>query len=139
MMTHTVEYALRILSRLAKTPGVWSSGQALSKETGVPMNYLQKILGQLVKNGHVESQKGWGGGFMLNDKALSTPIISVVEIFEGKKELGGCALGGGKCNLKAPCPLHDYWSSINDSYRNMLRNVTFGDLAGSKFGPGKKA
>jgi Rrf2 family transcriptional regulator, iron-sulfur cluster assembly transcription factor len=132
MISHTVEYALRILSYLAQRPDEWASGQAIANETHVPMNYLLKILNRLKKNGLVESQKGWGGGFMLKSKKLRTPIFEVVELFDGKKEANGCLFGGGKCDDKYPCPLHGYWSLINDSYRNMVKDITFGNLAETK-------
>lgn len=129
MISHTGRYALRILGFLAGHPGEWVQGTAIAEETGIPANYLSKILNQLRKRGFVLSQKGWGGGFMLAEGALERPILAVLETVEGPRPEGECLFGLARCDAQNPCPLHDYWEKIQDTYEAMMLSVRIGDLA----------
>ena len=63
MYSRTTRYAFHLLGTLARRRDELVSGEELAGLTGIPANYLSKILNQLRKSGFVESQKGWGGGF----------------------------------------------------------------------------
>ena len=84
MISQTGRYALRILGHLADRTGQWIQGREIAAATGIPANYLAKILNQLRKRGLVSSQKGWGGGFLLRDQALGVPIAEVLELIDGR-------------------------------------------------------
>lgn len=128
MISQTVKYALRILGYLADHPGEWIQGEQIASSTGIPANYLSKILNQLRKRGIVSSQKGWGGGFFLEEDALTTPIAEVVELFDGKRVQDACVFGLGQCDSEDPCPLHPHWEAISKNYEAMLDAVTLRDL-----------
>ena len=128
MISQTVKYALRILGYLAEHPGTWLQGEQIAKDTGIPANYLSKILNQLRKRRLVQSQKGWGGGFLLEGKALSAPIAEVVELFDGRQEQDLCVFGLGACDAEDPCPLHHHWEAISKGYAEMLNSITISDL-----------
>ena len=128
MVSQTGRYALRILGYLADRPDQWVQGVQVASDTGIPANYLSKILNQLRKRGFVLSQKGWGGGFLFKDQASKIPIAQVLDLFEGPKERGQCLFGLGECDSKNPCPLHEHWEKIQQSYEDMLDTITVGDL-----------
>jgi Rrf2 family protein len=128
MISQTVKYALRILGYLADHPGEWIQGDQIARATSIPSNYLSKILSQLRKRGLVQSQKGWGGGFVLDARALRVPIAEVVELFDGKRVERSCLFGLGSCDPDHPCPLHTYWERISKSYDKMLSVTTIADL-----------
>ena len=79
MVSQTGKYALRILGYLADHPGQWVQGSQIASETGIPANYLSKIMNQLRKRGFILSQKGWGGGFLFKDEASRVPIVQARE------------------------------------------------------------
>jgi Rrf2 family transcriptional regulator, iron-sulfur cluster assembly transcription factor len=128
MISQTIRYALRIVGFLADHQGQWVQGREIAKATGIPANYLSKILNQLRKAGLVDSQKGWGGGFFIGDAALRTPIAEVLVALEGRRENGNCIFELRKCDADNPCPLHGYWERIRGEYDAMIRSVTIGDL-----------
>jgi Rrf2 family iron-sulfur cluster assembly transcriptional regulator len=128
MVSQTGKYALRILGYLADRPERWVQGKIIATETGIPANYLSKILNQLRKRGLVQSRKGWGGGFLLRSDALPAPISEVVELFEGRKEGKDCIFELRKCDSANPCPLHKRWEPIRGDYDGMLQSITIGDL-----------
>jgi Rrf2 family transcriptional regulator, iron-sulfur cluster assembly transcription factor len=128
MVSQTGRYALRILGYLADHRGQWVQGREIAGATGIPANYLGKILNQLRKAGYVLSQKGWGGGFMLKEASSGRPIIGVVELFEGKVDNDQCVFELRKCSSESPCPLHQHWQKVKVEYAAMLSSVAVSDL-----------
>lgn len=130
MTSQTVRYALQILGYLRSRGKDRVRGDEIAAATGIPANYLSKILNQLRKAGIVDSQKGWGGGFVLRRETLRRPLTDIVAIFEGRAALGvqECAFGLSRCDKSDPCPLHPFWENIRAKYDEMLRKTTIGDL-----------
>jgi Rrf2 family protein len=128
MISQTGRYALRILGHLADRTGEWTQGREIAAATGIPANYLAKILNQLRKRGLVESQKGWGGGFLLREAALAVPIAEVLDLIDGRHDDRGCVFELRDCDPERPCPLHERWARVQEALRDMVRSVTIGDL-----------
>ena len=132
MVTHTGRYALRILGFLVDRPGERALGRDIARETGIPANYLSKILNQLRKAGFVRSQKGWGGGFLLDGRATRQPIADVLRLFEGRRDTDACVFELRACDANNPCPLHHHWDRVRREYDGMLNSVSVGDLRHAK-------
>jgi len=132
MVSQTTRYALQILGYLAGRRDERVPGDEIADATGIPSNYLSKILNQLRKSGMVDSQKGWGGGFTLRAEALKHPISDVMAIIEGSGATlrNDCLFGLPSCDCENRCPLHPYWESIRETYHTMLNEVHVADLAG---------
>jgi Rrf2 family protein len=124
----TARYALRILGYLAERPGQWVLGRDIAAATGIPANYLSKILSQLRKRRIVASQKGWGGGFRLEPASARVPIREVLEVFDGRSHAGACIFELKDCDAEHPCPLHEHWERVRAEYDEMLNSVTVGSL-----------
>jgi len=135
MVNQTTRYALHIMSHLARNDGALVSGETVAREIGVPANYLSKILNQLRKSGFVEARKGWGGGFRIKHDSLARPLEELVQVFEGETPSGlpVCIFGLPECDSENPCPLHTQWAGIRDSFTEMLRTMTVGDLRDELF------
>jgi Rrf2 family protein len=132
MVSRTGKYALRILGYLADHPDKRVQGKEIAAETSIPANYSSKILNQLRKRGLIQSQKGWGGGFLLDPQALAVPIAEVLELFEGRREAQACIFEFRKCDTSNPCPLHGHWERIRGAYEGMLGTTSIGDLRTKK-------
>ena len=128
MISQTGRYALRILAYLADHPGHWIQAGQIASETGIPANYLSKILNQLRKRGFVSSQKGWGGGFLIREEAGQAPLTAVLDLFDGPKEKGQCIFGLRKCDAETPCPLHEQWAQIQSAYNELIQLKTVSNL-----------
>lgn len=128
MFSQTSRYALRTLGYLAANRDRWVLAREIAEGTGIPSNYLSKILAQLGKRGFVTSRKGWGGGFRMKGTAGGVAISKVLETFDGKRDRDACAFGLGRCDSEDPCPLHPHWERVRDEYDRMLRRVTLRDL-----------
>lgn len=131
MVSQTVRYALQILGYLVVNSGRRVRGDEIAKATGIPSNYLSKILNQLRKHGIVDSRKGWGGGFVLRAGAAERSIGDILSIFEGAGSRGSpqeCLFGLPDCDAEHPCPLHPYWEKIRETYGEMLRDTSISKL-----------
>jgi len=131
MLTRTATHALGVLRRLARDPDARMSADALARETGIPRNYLSKILNQLRKHRIVDGEKGWGGGFRLRARALDRPIREIVEIFDGAGAGidAHCIFGFARCRAAKPCALHPFWQRIRNVRDEMFTKTTVRDLA----------
>ena len=137
MISRTTEYALNVLRYLARDPGLRVPTQTLAKETGVPANYLSKILSQLRKRNVVEGKKGWCGGFRLLPNALDLPIRDITDIFEkhfARTLAERCIFGLGECDGANPCALHFQWERVRRERDAMLATNKVRDLLRNKLG-----
>jgi len=57
--------------------------QSISKEYGIPLEYLLKILQQLVKANVLRSKRGPRGGFSLARPAKKITLLNVIEAVDG--------------------------------------------------------
>ncbi len=141
MIGRTTRYAFQILGFLAGRQDERVSGGQIAKATGIPANYLSKILNQLRKSGFVDSRKGWHGGFRLRPVAGQRTVRDVVAVIEGGPgdDEPECVFGFPQCDPSCPCSLHDYWERIHDEYEAMLDRTQVDDLAQSRRGSRARA
>ncbi len=131
MLSATSEYALRALTRLAQLPrGDAILGRDLAKATGVPSQYLAKIMLALRNAGLVLATRGTGGGYMLLRPADAIHLIDVVSLFEGPSTWPHCLLRGDKkCTSANPCAAHSHWGKVRDGYLEFLEHTTLNDIS----------
>lgn len=130
MVSRTTRYALIIVGHLVNRQDAWCPVKEIAEETGVPANYLSKILNRLAKEGVVDSLKGWGGGFRIRPEVLGRPIVEILRVVEGRAPGGlqPCIFGFPECDDTAPCPLHDQWKEVCQSYDRMMEGTTIASL-----------
>lgn len=128
MISRTGSYALRILSFLALQPPGMVQTSLIATATGIPANYLGKILNGLRKAGLVEGRKGWGGGFRLREEAAHKALTEVLAPFSGPGTEMVCLFGPGPNSPSNPCHLHERWEAADDQLRRFLSGTTVADL-----------
>lgn len=95
-----------------------------------PEAYTSKILQQLVRNKIINSDKGPGGGFSLDEEKLQVVTLSsIVFAIDGSNVYSGCGLGLKQCNEKKPCPVHYEFKVIRENLKQMLESTTVQSLA----------
>jgi len=128
-LTQTAEYALRAVAWIAlKSPRDPVLARDLSEGTRIPGQYLSKILRRLVLAGILESRKGRGGGFTLArppDQILFREILQAVDAYPLEDR---CAFGWGTCDPHNPCPLHDSWTRMSESFREWAATTTLAEV-----------
>ena len=110
MVSRTEEYALRAAVCLARRYGAGTvRARDMARATGIPANYLSKILHQLAKAGVVISERGRSGGFKLAAPPSTVVLASVVAPFEPQVQRSRCLLGLPECSDSNPCGAHERW------------------------------
>ncbi len=78
-----VDYAVRAAAELASGGEGPIKGETLSKAQGIPLKFLENILGELKHAGIVRSQRGTEGGYWLARPADEIKIADVIRAVEG--------------------------------------------------------
>jgi Rrf2 family protein len=140
MISTTSEHALRALVRLACCEdGSLLGGKEMAAELDIPPNYLSKVLLTLRNAGTIDTTRGQGGGYRLIKDPKDIPLIDVVELFEGISTRPHCFLGEKPvCSDEDPCPAHQYFKRIRESYIRYLEKTTIFMLAKNKTSETKK-
>jgi len=129
MLSKTTLYMLKALSVLGKLPpGSYLGANAVALKTGIPMNYLGKMLRQLAKSGYVVSQKGLGGGFRISSPPDKITLLEIIETTEHEELLTSCFWGNPKCSEESPCPMHEKWKAIVELTSSTFQQTTIADI-----------
>lgn len=128
LLNLTAVYGLRAMATLTGLgPGESLNAAELSERTGVPQQYLSKVMRKLVVGRLVRSQRGRGGGFSLMRSPGSISVRDVLAAIDVDFE-GACAFGFGECDPVHPCALHPIWSRLKDGLDQWVNGSTLADL-----------
>lgn len=105
MISQTAEYALRATVFLAGQELMPRTTLEIAAATQVPAGYLAKVMQNLSRAGVVKSQRGLGGGFILNDAADKLTVLAVINAVDPIKRYPECPLGIPSHGRRL-CPLH---------------------------------
>ncbi len=129
MVSRTEEYALRAAVCLARHYGGGSvRARDMARTTGIPANYLSKILHKLAKAGVVVSERGRTGGFRLGQPPRDVLLATVVAPFEPQVQRTRCLLGLAECSDSNPCGAHEKWKVIKEATLDFLCNTSLADV-----------
>lgn len=134
MLSTTTEYALRALIELARqTPGVLLAGRDLAASTGIPANYLSKVLSTLRHAGLIQASRGLSGGYQLGRVPKEIRLVDVVELFEGVRCRPACILDRKKpCADETACPAHRRFRRVRETYVRFLEETSIAAITGNK-------
>lgn len=127
-LTKTSEYAIRVLTLLAKSPRSVISTRQINETLDIPYKYLGKLMRKLAAHGFVTTVQGTRGGQVLAHDPYEIQLSDIVFAIEGNDYLDRCLLGFPECNDDNPCMLHDRWIKLKTEidaflYHNTLRDI----------------
>lgn len=126
MLSQTVEYALRAMSRLALLAGAHATGDDIARATGVPRGYLSKVMRDLVRAGLVKSFRGLHGGFALARTPESISILDIVNAVAALRRIECCPLDNPlELNL---CPLHRCLDDVRSHFERRFECTTLASV-----------
>lgn len=132
-----VEYACIAVLELANQFG---AGEPVRLRTitaahGIPSPFLVQIMLQLKAAGLVESTRGSAGGYQLTRDPSTITLAQVKDIIAGP---ASDLVSNLKDETSAARVLMDAWKRIDDAERDLLSEVTFGELVERVRGPTEK-
>jgi len=129
-ISRETDYATRVVLHLAcLDPGARVSIAEISRLRLLPVPFVRRMVGRLVKVGVLRSSRGSGGGVSLARPAADISLLDVVEATEGAIALNICVASRKACVLAEACPGHDAWSAATRVLVQHLASVRFDALA----------
>ena len=124
----TTDYALRVLSSMARDQErLWRVDDIFQK-TAVPYRYLRKLMTSLAADGIIVSIQGKNGGYRLSKPSAQITLLDIVNIVDPEFLKCKCFFGFDSCALETSCVMHDKWIAIQNSVIETLSQTTLGEL-----------
>lgn len=130
-LSKMTDYAVVVLSRMARSRGALLSAGNLAEKTNLPEPTVAKILKLLAKQELIESVRGVSGGYRLERGAQDIPVTAIIAAIEGPIALTSCVEDShDSCALQGVCAMNGRWNPVNRALRLALDNVTLADMTG---------
>jgi Rrf2 family protein len=127
------DYAVRAAVELAAAPNERPiKAEAIATTQGIPLNFLENILGELRHAGIVRSQRGFEGGFRLARPAEEVTIADIIRAVEGPL---ASVRGGPPEDSSYPgaaSELPRVWIAVRKNLREVVEHVTVADVANGR-------
>jgi Rrf2 family protein len=124
------DYAVRAAVELAAAPKEKPvKAETIATTQGIPLNFLENILGELRHAGIVRSQRGFEGGFRLARPAEKVTIADIIRAVEGPL---ASVRGGPPEDSNYPgaaSQLPRVWIAVRKNLREVVEHVTVADVA----------
>jgi Rrf2 family protein len=124
-----VDYAVRAAVELAAAGEDEAvKGDMIAESQGIPLKFLENILGELKHAGIVNSRRGAHGGYWLNKPADEVSLADIVRAVEGPL---ASVRGEAPESLKykgGSKPLQTVWIALRANLRAVLEEVSLADV-----------
>jgi Rrf2 family protein len=128
-----VDYAVRAAAELAAASDEKPvKAERIATAQGIPLNFLENILGELRHAGIVRSHRGAEGGFRLAKPAGQVTVADVIRAVEGPL---ASVRGGPPEEVAydgAAQALLRVWIAVRASLRGVAEHVTMADIASGR-------
>ncbi len=129
-LTNLADYGVVLMCHMACAPNGLYSAVYLSKETGIPVPTVSKIMGALSKAGLLISHRGFKGGFRLQRAPKDISVANIIEAVDGPIALTNCIEHApGDCCYESICSMKPHWQVINTVIRKGLDSITLDEIA----------
>ena len=126
------DYAVRAAVELAAAGEGPMKGEAIAQAQGIPLKFLENILGDLRHAGIVRSQRGADGGYWLARPADRISVADVIRAVDGPL---ASVRGGPPEEVAyngAAESLARVWIAVRASLRSVVERVTLEDVAAGR-------
>jgi FeS assembly SUF system regulator len=129
-LSKMTDYTVVCLGTLARRPGYSMSANELSKETGLALYTVQKLLKLLVsKSDFVKANRGALGGYMISRNSSEISVVEIIEALDGPITLTSCVDNSESfCESSDICFLGGKWNKINEIIRKSLNDISLKEL-----------
>jgi Rrf2 family protein len=128
-----VDYAVRAAVELAAVSSERPvKAEAIANAQGIPLNFLENILGELRHAGIVRSHRGAEGGFRLAKPPEKVTVADIMRAVEGPlaSVRGGPPEDASYTGAAETLPR--VWIAVRANLRKVVEHVTLADVAAGK-------
>jgi len=126
-------YGTRVVLELALH---WGERPVLLKDVAqehqLPLQYLQQLIGPLVKGGIIKTTRGPRGGVSLLKPPREVTLSEVIQLLEGSITPVACVDNPELYPLSDTCVTHDIWAEVKKAMDRVLESTTLEDLVERK-------
>jgi FeS assembly SUF system regulator len=123
------DYGIVLMAHVARgsetTP---HTARSLSRESGLPLPTVGKLLRQLSESGLLSSHRGIKGGYNLARDAKTISVADIILALEGPIGFTECSVMPGLCDMERSCSIKINSQIIGDALRDALEHVMLADL-----------
>jgi Rrf2 family protein len=127
------DYAVRAAIELAAAGSDRpTKGDSVAKAQGIPLKFLENILGDLRQAGLVASRRGAEGGYWLSRDPAEVSVADIIRAVEGPL----ASVRGGRPEdvvyEGSAMALQQVWIAVRGALRSVAEQVTLADLVAGK-------
>lgn len=127
------DYAVRACAELAaRTEGESVPTDLLASGQGIPVSFLERIMGDLRRAGVVASVRGRSGGYRLARPAAETTLADVIRAVDGPLVTVRDERPPSLTYDGSAAALLEVWVALRASVRDVLDVVTLADLVAGR-------
>ncbi len=128
------DYAVRAAVELAARAreNAFTKAETLASAQGLPLSFLENILGELRAAGLVQTRRGAEGGYKLALPPHEITIADVVRAVEGPLASVRGEPPERIAYAGSAAPLQDVWIAVRASVRSVCEAVTLADVAAGR-------
>ena len=126
---YAVRAAIELVAASESSP---TKGDAVSKAQGIPLNFLENILGDLRHARLVVSRRGQDGGYWLARPADQITVADVIRAVEGPLASVRGRRPEETAYQGSAEPLQRVWIALRTNLRQVVEEVTLQDIASGK-------
>jgi Rrf2 family transcriptional regulator, cysteine metabolism repressor len=128
-----VHYGLRAMTELARSyrEDRLLSIAEIARSEGLPMAYLEQLVGELRRSGLVEGTRGVRGGYRLARAPEAITVGEIYRVLEGEVAPVDCTAEDylpGSCAREPVCLSRGIWSRVQAAILGVLDSTTLDDL-----------
>lgn len=128
-LTKFSDYSLRMLIFMAVKHPVVSSIGEIGECFDISQAHLKKIVGELSRQGYLQSSRGRGGGIRLGRSPDQINIGELVRFTERNLAIVECfQASGSNCRIEPGCQLKGILRDATDEFFAVLHRYTLADL-----------
>jgi Rrf2 family protein len=123
-----VDYAVRAAVELAARGDEPVKGEVIAEAQGIPLKFLENILGELKHTGIVASRRGAQGGYWLAKPADEVSLADIVRAVEGPLATVRGERPEALEYIGEAEPLQRVWIALRANLRAVMETVTLADV-----------
>ncbi len=128
-LSKTSEYAIRILSYMARDTEKKYSAKNLVEKLHISDKYLRRLMTDLSKAELIYSKQGRNGGYFFAKSTNEITVAQIIDTVEGMDKYTGCIMGFDECSDKNPCVMHLVWVKTRNTLLKTFETTTLAKLA----------
>ncbi|HDJ29856.1 MAG TPA: Rrf2 family transcriptional regulator [Candidatus Acetothermia bacterium] len=106
------------------------SARSIAEKYGLPVPFVEKIMGELRAARIVTSRKGRRGGYTLAVRPEDISVRQILEALGESLDLVRCVRPDeATCQLLTVCPGKDIWGAIDERFKELLNSLSLADLS----------